>query len=102
MINFSTIDRIAFDLVPEVGHLPYAFVRSIIEKHLQNARSELIKVAYAESDISKKLMEKKNEQSDRSKENQYNKDNLHKTPHQVRKHRNNEGKNSCQIFKFTK
>jgi hypothetical protein len=102
MINYSTVDRVAFDLIPEVGHLPYAFVRSIIQKHIDNARKELIKVAYAESDISKKLMEKKYEQNNCSKKNQYDQDHLHTTSHQMRKYRNKERKNSCQIFKFPK
>jgi hypothetical protein len=102
MINYSTVDRVAFDLIPEVGHLPYAFVRSIIEKHINNARMELIKVAYAESDISKKLMEKKYEQSNRSEKNQHDKNNLHTTPHEMRKHRNKKRESSCQIFKFPK
>lgn len=66
-ITYSTIDRIAFDLVPEVGHLPYAFIRSIIQKHLNNARVELLKVAFADCDIKPKQEEEKQHESDRIK-----------------------------------
>lgn len=77
-ITYSTIDRVAFDLVPEVGHLPYAFIRSIIQKHLNAARVELLKVAFADCDIKPKSEEEQNHD-----------------------HTDNDS-GGCQFFEFTK
>lgn len=76
-VTYSTIDRVAFDLVPEAGHLPYAFVRAIIKKHLNNARMELLKVAFADCDIQPKLKQQEEQKPIK-----------------------NMGK--CKIYKFTK